>query len=168
MSIFRYIWRFIIRGLLPLIAASVRLRCFAARYCRWRAGNCLFYGPRDFLDVCSNAVDLLAKLDPPLYRSLLAQHITFWYEPKGFVLLERHCGIPKSFLLWREQGVLACLVFEYFEREWALKRPFVLLALVDRRIVWQQIYAAARSWLKKHDFLDELVQCFSYGCESPS
>lgn len=161
MSLFRYIWYISLRAFLPLYARLIRLRCRCAKYGCWEAGTCVFYGPPDFLAVCSSAMERLSTLDRSLYGSLLAKKLTFWYEPQRLAVAERHYGISEAFVLWKEQGVIACLVFEHFEVELAWRRPLWRLCLMDRHIVWGQIHAAVRSWLEEHHFADELVRCFS-------
>jgi hypothetical protein len=106
-------------------------------------------------------MEQLSILDQSLYWSLLAKKLRFWYEPQGRVLAERHYGISESFVAWKEQGVIACLVYEYFEAELAFDKPLWRQCTRGRWVVHHEIYVAVRGWLEKRRFPAELVGCFS-------
>jgi len=160
MIILRYLRYCIFRSCLPFSRAIIRLECHFLRYSSWRTGKCVFYGPDEFLATCSKALELLAMLDQPLYESLVAKRITCWLEPKGMVSVDKYFGIAPAFVKWKEQGIIAALVYAQFERESALKGPHSLLSPIKRRAVYNEILSAARSWLEVHRFPRELYDCF--------
>lgn len=138
----------------PLAGAVFGLRCRLARYEKWHIRNCYFYGPTDFLGVCSRAMELLLTLDCELYESVASRKLVSWYEPNGPVFFKNHCGISKAFIGWQEHGVIACLLYSYFA---------VTLGYEGKEATQSaslRILNRVRSWLKDHTFPPELLSCF--------
>jgi len=156
-SAFRFVTA---KVLLPLSGVLVGLRWRAARYGRWRAGNCCFYGPPDFLAICSKAMEQLSVLDKSVYLSLLPQNFRIWYEPHGPAVFHRHFGISESYVAWREQGVIACVLYAHFEAKLAHGKAMWHMIIAEPRVVRQKIHVAVRAWLEDHRFPAELAGCF--------
>lgn len=72
----------------------------------WRAGNCSFLGPAEFLDKSAKAMEMLSSLDEQLFKSVVAFKFVFWYEPKGNVMLKMHSGISPDYLIPDAPGAL--------------------------------------------------------------
>jgi len=90
--------------------ALIRRRCWAAKYSSFDLGNCSFYGPRDFIALCKNAMEQLSMLDPGLYEAALTQKLMLWYEPENVKNYFCMFGVPDSFVAWKEQGLISCVV----------------------------------------------------------
>lgn len=106
-------------------------------------------------------MEQLSALDQGVYESVLGQHFVFWFDPSGAAFFHRHFGIPESYAAWREEGVIACIVYAHFE-----------VRLVHGKSVWRAIlgtprsgsaliHGAVREWLGLHRFLGELVGFFN-------
>ena len=147
-----------------LIAKFVLVvRCKTGRYKRLQLQQCSFYGPAEFLSVCLSAMTTLSQLDKPLYESLVKGRYVFWHEPAGIVFFKEHCGIPDSYLAWKERGIIACIVHSYFVAKLAYGDPPVSFARDEARLVDQEIWTNVQAWLDKHEFPLELVSCFHKG-----
>jgi len=168
MFILRGIWHLALKALLPFVIAAIRYRCRGLKYDCWQAGNCNFYGPPEFLSLCSGAMKKLSDLDKSLHDALVAEQETFWYEPGGGKILcaERHYGINDAFVAWGEAGVIACLVYEYFETKLVYQRPFRESCMTNRNARGLALHGGTRAWLEKHLFPAELIKSFNYGAGS--
>lgn len=167
MSIFWCVRLACSKAFLPLLTWARRRWYQSENYNCWHAGGCTFYGPPSFLALCSRAMDQLASLDKSLYQSLLEQELTFWYEPIRIAVVERGLGISEGFLKWKEQGIIACIIFEYFESEMAWALPFWRRCSMDRCEVWEEIHEAVQKWLEGHSFPRALIDCFSVRLMGP-
>jgi hypothetical protein len=148
--------------ILPMAIAVVRSRARRAKHGNWQAGNCCFYGPPEFLAVCSKATKMLSVLDQPIYQSLLEKRLWFWFENELHKPAwgERGVGISPQWLAWNEQGVISCLIYEQFEVELIYSKPLWRQCLMNWTLISQQVYYRTHAWLKEHDFPCELVDCF--------
>src|SRR4051812_25367525 len=77
----------------------------------FRIGKCYFFGPPEFLELCRGAMDQLFRLDKALFDSIRRQKLRIWYEPIRKTVFYGLFGIPNTFLAWKEQGVIACIVY---------------------------------------------------------
>ena len=146
--------------MLALGRALFRRACAGAKYKRWCIGRCQFWGPPDFLALCSKSLDQLARLDAGLYQSLPSEDITLWYEPKGPALFYGHFGISEAFAAWGESGVLAGVLFLHFEAKLAAGKPLWRAFLANPCSAREQINLEVRNWMAEHNFPAELANCF--------
>jgi hypothetical protein len=148
--------------LFPVECAFWRIRFLLGKYQRLRIQKCYFYGPQEFISIATKAMDMLRDLDRPVYDGLVRGKYVFWDEPVGGVSFESHCGIPRGFSSWKEQGIIVCVIQSYMGTK---------LARLDRSVLrrngkeWQasthrRVYSATRAWLEQHGFPNELVNCF--------
>ena len=66
----------------PLIRSMVRCYCFLKRYRRGVIGNCTFRGPKEWISLCENAVQLLREKDPPMVEALETRDVFFFRIPE--------------------------------------------------------------------------------------
>ncbi len=105
-------------------------------------------------------MEQLSSLDDSLYQDLLTQKLRFWYEPSGLAFFHRHFGIPKSYVAWKEQGVIACVLYAYFEAKLVHGRLLWCAVFAQPSVATRPVYATVRAWLEQHQFPAELVGFF--------
>jgi len=153
--------KFICRKAVVLIGRMlIKFRCRDAKYGRFQAGNCCFCGPPEFLSLCSNAMDVLSLMDRPLFESVAGQKLKLWYEPQILVFFDGHFGISKNYVLWKEKGVITCIVYAHFEMELRSGLRLWQRLFEDTAVTRQKIHLAVHGWLETHDFPRELVDLF--------
>jgi len=135
----------------------MRRRFRAAKYGYYRVGSCRFWGPPEFLALCSRAIDQLATLDPGVHGSVLTENLELWYEPAWHVIFYGHFGVSDSFVAWKEQGVIACVIFLHLEAQLAHGRALWRAFAADPFAARQRVADATTAWLAKHGFPAELA-----------
>ena len=95
-------------------------------------------------------MNMLSVLDKAIYESLVKGNYRFWHEPAGLTCFKKSCGIPDSYLAWKEQGVIACLVHTYFSAELAYKDRHFMYVGDNTSLVKQEIETRMQSWLSKN------------------
>jgi hypothetical protein len=123
-------------------------------------GTLTFWGPRDFLESCTESVRRIQELDPELFNRLTTkQKLEFYYSPKHleqayFVWL---FSIDDTYTAWHSDGIIARLVYSA-----------QLATLIPRRVVTKamchalhsEALATTRLWLETRHFPEPLVDAF--------
>lgn len=138
----------------------LHIRWIVGRYKRLRIEHCTFYGPEDFLAVSQKAMNMLRTADAAIYESVIHDKYTFWYEPEAYVFFKKLCSISRSYLAWEEYGVITCVVHGYFVMETAYRPKLPRMEPKEFKRIDRDIYYGVYSWLEKHQFPIELVNCF--------
>ena len=157
------VWKLLLPILTLLVLLSYRL---FRGYARLKIGECRFYGPQGFLDLCKRALEMLDGCDRAVYQAVVSGRFVCWYEPRGSLAYFRHlCPVSEAYFAWREQGVITCLVYSYFKTKMYHEHRASLYDnakfLQEHRLVYRHVGC----WLESHGFPHELIQLFLKPCK---
>ena len=145
----------------PFLVLTVKGRCRRDNYGLLRFGKSRFRGSPEFLALSSCAMDGLALLDPVLHRSVLAERLEFWYEPTCTLSFHGFQGISDGYLVWREQGVIAWIIFLHFKTHLNSEEPWWRAWLEGPFARREKAKDAVHSWLSEHGFPEDLTRRFA-------
>ncbi|HXC98736.1 MAG TPA: hypothetical protein VN048_05295 [Verrucomicrobiae bacterium] len=138
-----------------------------AKYEHLQIRQCSFHGGKDFLSTATKAMETLGDLDRQLHDSLLQAPYEFWDEPAAsgrhrvnMWTFKQHCGIGPAWLLWKEQGMITCMVYTYFRDQLLYGGSSIPFKRVSRNSITDMLNARIRDWLEEHHFPHDLAICF--------
>jgi hypothetical protein len=133
------------------------------RYSRLRFGTTEFWGPRDFLDLCTTSVRRLQELDSELHARLTTQQkLMFWYDPDPKHHQYQAYGvwiftINYAYVAYQSDGIIALLVYS---AKLAALMPRQIYSKAMSETLHSEARATTRSWLETRHFPEPLVDCF--------
>jgi len=155
-----FVRRILVHPIRPIgYCAVIFLICKPRRYGRLRFGGCTFYGPPFFLDLCKAACERLTEIDPELAQGFRSGFL-FWYDPVKLEQVEKLFSISDDYCVWKEQGIIAFLVYAFYKSECFAGRVFSRRQKMEAQRLATLAHEKTSAWLKAHSFASELVQTF--------
>ena len=151
-------------SVLCVYRAACYMYFLVARYKRLRIGRCVFWGPREFLDLCGKSAEELRSLDEKLYDELFARRILFYSAP-GTSRTQLHTmtssfSVPNEYCAWQEQGIISVFVHTFFLTHPEVIDAFIKLDQPKLRTLSSDAKAHTQFWLAKAGFSEKLIRHF--------
>ncbi len=150
----------------PLWHLGFRVLARARGIHRVRLGNLSAWGDADFLSLCKESVDRLAKRDGNLRQTLTAGRWVWVIQVPDGVPYAGNLSPPWLFTIgpgyvsWRADGIVARLVYIAF---CMTEFPTARTSYDDTKRRHDMVKKQARSWLEAHSFPQTLVDCYAEG-----
>jgi len=162
---FSYVVKFLTGRLILLTVPYMWPRSKGNALCE--VGRIKFYGPKDFVEDCSEAINnVLLKHDKSLYDSLLRGNIslTFYCETRGRITFPSVglYSIPPSVSRFKAEGICQEVVFRYIQStEIGIGFQAAMQDSHQRhKRLLKVIRAKMVEWLKKTNYPSKWIECY--------
>ncbi|MGB8356598.1 MAG: hypothetical protein WCD79_22055 [Chthoniobacteraceae bacterium] len=147
----------------PIVRFVLNLMCRFLRFRTTKAGNWVFFGSAEFIQLVEEAKARLGREDIEMLTGIKERYTVMSGVERTFSFpFWRYGGIPDASIAWGSEGITAQWVYFYFHYVWSTRHGLWINTVSGKPLELDfSARAKTKEWLVAHNFPDELTEPFT-------